>query len=485
MPAPETAFPLPAIDRHSALTGWSYRSRLRQGYPGRAMALAVTALAACRAGGAAADPPPDHVRVDRRTHLVRTVERVGSAVVNISTEALVRNPYYGGTAHVWPFGESARPRLRERYVSNSLGSGVIVDPRGFVVTNEHVVAAASRITVTFLDGRQVPAEIVGTASGYDLALLRLEGAGPYPHVSVDFDERLYPGETVVAIGNPFGLQSSVTTGVLSGTHRRAESGGEHYTDFLQTDAAINPGNSGGALLTVNGDLIGINTQIDARGQNLGFAIPVARVRKVFDELVRHGEVLAVWTGLAVEALDPTDVDEALALRVPSGRGLAVRRVVGSSPAARAGLVVGDVLLEVGRESVTDYAELHTALSRISVGRTFDAVVWRSGARVPVTLAAEAFPVARAAELLWKHVGIRVGVGRARRPYVAVTAVRTGSQAALLGLPVGIAVVGVDGRRIASPDDVHAAMERALTRDSVLLTVTDGQEMYRVPLAVAE
>lgn len=422
-------------------------------------------------------------RLDRRTPLVRTVERVGPAVVSISTETLVRNPYYGGPPLPEWFSGPQPPAARGRYVENSLGSGVIVDPRGYVVTNEHVVASASRIKVTLLDGRQVAADFVGSASEYDLAVLELEEAGTYPFLSVDFAETLHPGETVIAIGNPFGLQSSVTAGILSGMQRRVESGGSDYTDFLQTDAAINPGSSGGALLTINGDLIGINTQILAGGQNLGFAIPVARVRKVFDELVRYGEVKNVWLGADAESLD-LDADAARRTAPPGGRGMIVRSVFRDSPASRAGLAPGDVILDVGEVPVRDYAEFHTALSRIKVGDAIAMGAWRDGTRTSLTLRAEPFPLDRGAQIAWQALGLRVQLGESRRgPVLFVSEVREGSRADRIGFHPGLLVPGVDDERVSGPEAFYRAIIARLSRRSVLLNVSDGRATYRVPLPI--
>jgi serine protease Do len=437
-----------------------------------------------RAGDAAL-PRGSGERVDRRTPIVRTVERVGPAVVSISTEALVRNPYYGGGSPFDAlFGRSRPDEPREQYMPNSLGSGVIVDPEGYVVTNEHVLAAASRVTVTLLDGRQVEAEFVGSAPDFDLALLKLKGDGPFPHVSPEFDEPLHPGETVIAIGNPFGLQSTVTVGVLSGTHRRVESAGERYTDFLQTDAAINPGNSGGALLTINGDLIGINTQIDARGQNLGFAIPVARVRKAYHELAKYGAVQDAWLGLDADAYEPDD-PAARRLKVPDGRGLVVQSIMQGSPVDAAGLRPGDVILDVQGERVLDDDQWRTALARIRVGDQVRLTAWRDGARLSVTAQAETFPMDRGAELLWNAVGLSVQLAESRRgaPVLVISGVREGSEAYRIGLHRGLVVVGVDGSRLDGAEELYRAVIRGLSRGSVLLAISDGRATYRVPLEV--
>lgn len=445
---------------------------------------AEPSVAAAAAVSATVPPASPSERVDRRTPVVRTVQRVGPAVVSISTEALVRNPYYGGSIFERLFG-APESQADERWMPNSLGSGVIVDKEGYVVTNEHVLAAASRVTVTLLDGRQIDAEFVGSAPEYDLALLKLKEPGPYPFLSPDFDEELFPGESVIAIGNPFGLQSTVTVGVLSGTHRRIESGGERFTDFLQSDAAINPGNSGGALLTINGDLIGINTQIDARGQNLGFAIPVARVRKVWHELVQYGAVQDVWLGLDAVALEPGD-PIARRLKVPEGRGLLVRSVMRDSPVARAGVAAGDVLLDVAGERVSDDDQWRTVLSRIRVGDEVRLSAWRDGAISKVSVRAEAFPIERGADLLWSTLGLRVQPvdGRRGGSVLVLSEVREGTEASRIGLRRGLAILGIDGDRLESEEQLYRALIRRMGRGSVLLAISDGRATYRVPLEMS-
>jgi len=427
-----------------------------------------------------ARPAAAGAAVDRRTPVVLAVERAGPAVVSISTETLVRNPYYGGSLFDFFAGEAER-RPRERYVENSLGSGVIVDPRGYVVTNAHVLAAASRITLSLLDGRQVEGEFVGSAPEYDLALVKISQPGVYPALSVDFREPLYPGETVIAIGNPFGLSNTVTVGILSGTHRRVESGGEQYTDFLQTDAAINPGNSGGALLTVNGDLIGVNTQIDARGQNLGFAIPVARVRKVFDDLVRFGHVQQAWLGLSLEALDADPV-VARHLAVPGRRGLLVTSIVDGSPAARAGLLAGDVVLEVDGEAALDAEQFDTILRRVKIGESVPVTAWRNGKRATFPVDAETFPLSRGEDLLWQALGLRVAGERQGRGLM-LTDVREGSEASRIGLRRGLLLLGMDGERLGTPEDAYRGLIDRMSHDGVLLAISDGRDLYRVPLSL--
>ncbi len=454
----------------------------------RTLGVALLALAAASPATAQRDmelpsvrgiPRPanaDLPRLDRRTPLVRMVEAVSPAVVNISTEALVRNPYYSGNPFERLFGPSRQGSLRK--VPNSLGSGVIVDPRGYLVTNEHVIAAASIITVTLLDGRQVEAEFVGSAADYDLAVLKLTGPGPWPYLSVDFEANLHPGEDVVVIGNPFGHESTVTSGILSGLERQGTSGGRDYTDFLQTDAAINPGNSGGALLTLNGDLIGIPTQVDVRAQNIGFAIPVRRVSKVLEDLVRFGEVQRIYLGMTVEDLADYAPREAARFAVPGDAGLLIKSVWNDLAADRAGLRPGDVVLGVDGAETLGAAAFDTALSRIRLGDGFTVEVWREGRRKRVSMLAERVPVGRGPAYLERLLGLSVAT---RGRGVVIDRVEPGSEADRVGLVPGLMLLGFGDLKPAQVDDVHEEIFRHLGRRHVWLVVSDGRQAFRVKL----
>jgi len=292
--------------------------------------LILLALAgAARAGAPETDPA-------RRSRVVEAVERARPAVVNISTEQVViQRPL-----PVDPFFEEffrdffdSRPRRSTR---RSLGSGVIVRGDGTILTNEHVILRGGSIHVTLADGGEYEAKLVGRDPDADLAVLRIN-AGRVPYMALGSSSDLMIGETVIAIGNPFGLSHTVTTGVVSATKRTLQTGGRTFTDFIQTDASINPGNSGGPLLNILGELIGINTAIYGNAQGIGFAIPVDRVRRSLDQLVSgrpqpeaHPNQLA-WDQLGIQVRDDQ-------------RGLAVARVRDGSAADRVGVQRGDRLL---------------------------------------------------------------------------------------------------------------------------------------------
>src|SRR6185436_14907998 len=235
----------------------------------------------------------------------------------------------------------------------------IVDRNGVVVTNAHVIEGASRVTVTLLDGRELEADVLGSDRDADLAVLKVK-ASNLPALPLGRSSDLMIGETVIAIGNPFGLSNTVTTGVLSAQGRTvpSERGERLFTDFLQTDASINPGNSGGPLVNVGGDVIGINTAIIQGATGIGFAIPADRARRVVDDLLRFGELRPLWTGARLMT-----VDAELAQRsgLPVRRGALVLKVYPDSPASAAGLHENDVIVTLGGHPVTAREDVATAL----------------------------------------------------------------------------------------------------------------------------
>ena len=438
--------------------------------------VAVTFTAVPVAHGAAGTVPPG--RAQRRNAVVVAVEKVGPAIVNISTEVRVRNPYYG-FGDIWEWFRGFRPP-GERFVENALGSGVIVDPDGYVLTNDHVVAQADRIIVTLADGRQVEARLVGSDRTSDLAVLARDGDEPWPSVSMGRSDDLMIGETVIAIGNPFGLQNTVTVGVVSALGRTLESdreSGEAFSDFIQTDAAINPGNSGGALLNINGELIGINTQIVARGQNLGFAIPIDRARKIFDELVHYGRVRPMWTGLVVEELDPR---MARSLGLEQAHGVLVVRRFADSPAADAGVRAGDLIVSLNGRPVDSIAEYETILVNVGKGGLVEAKIRRGDRMLTVRFRVETFPEERAPQMAWDLLGLRV---MQTRDGVAIDRVRPDSWLGrrARGSLRGLLILEIDGTRIGKVEEFYEAVARTSYRRGTALVLSDGRVIYRVTI----
>jgi serine protease Do/serine protease DegQ len=311
--------------------------------------------------------------------LAPMVERVSPAVVNISTSSQLRvqeSPLYRDPFFRFFFDAPAQPRQRR---AQSLGSGVIVDAeRGYVLTNNHVVDRASEIRVTLVDGRQLTAIVVGADPEVDIAVLRIPAEDLTEILLADSD-RLRVGDFVLAIGNPFGLGHTVTSGIVSALGRSGL-GIEGFEDFIQTDASINPGNSGGPLVNLRGELVGINTAIiGPAGGNvgIGFAIPVNMAALVMEQLLEFGEVRRGQFGAAVQALTP---ELAQAFGMEQFRpGVVVTRVGEDTPAARAGLRSGDIIVSFNGRGIRNVTELRTAVGLLRVGDTVDIVYRRDGA----------------------------------------------------------------------------------------------------------
>jgi Do/DeqQ family serine protease len=273
------------------------------------------------------------------------------AVVHIFTSKAVRqqSPFANDPIFRYFFGERFGSQMQR---TSGLGSGVIVSPNGFVLTNHHVVEAAEEIEVLMNDGRKLRARIVGTDPESDVAVLQIESASRLPSVTFARPESLQVGDVVLAIGNPFGVGQTVTMGIVSALGR-SHLGINTFENFIQTDAAINPGNSGGALVDANGNLVGINTAIYSRSGGslgIGFAIPVSLARNVMEQIIQTGSVTRGWVGVEVQQITPELVDS---LRLANAEGTLITGIVRGSPAERAGIRPGDVLLAIDGRPVTD------------------------------------------------------------------------------------------------------------------------------------
>jgi serine protease Do len=298
----------------------------------------------------------------------RRVERDGEAAAD-GSEPLDR--YFGQL-----FGDETQRTVR------SLGSGFIINPDGFIVTNNHVVDGATEVRVTLSDGREFPAKVVGRDPKTDLALLRITATG-LPVVPLGDSTALAVGEPVMAIGNPFGLEQTVTTGIVSATGRVIGEG--PYDDFIQTDAAINPGNSGGPLINTRGQAIGINSAILSQtggSVGIGFAIPVSLAKPVIGQLASNGRVVRGWLGVAVQ---PVTAELAQSLGLAELKGALVSSVVTASPAMRAGIKAGDVITEYDGVKLPRANRLARVVAETAVGREVPVVVVRDGRSLRITV----------------------------------------------------------------------------------------------------
>jgi serine protease DegS len=308
------------------------------------------------------------------------VERAAPAVVNINTakvvteqlHPLMRDPFFRQF-----FGENVTPRKR---LETSLGSGVIISGKGYVLTNEHVIRQADAIRVSLRDGRMADADIIGADPDTDLAVLRIKLSG-LPEIALANSERVQVGDVVLAIGNPFGVGQTVTMGIVSATGRN-QLGINTFENFIQTDAAINPGNSGGALVDAEGRLIGINTAIFSQSGGsvgIGFAIPTSLAKGVMEQIIAHGRPLRGWLGFIAQAVTPQLAD-ALGLSREI-QGLVVTDIVANAPAHRAGLRPGDVIYAIDGKKMSDAREILMAISNHKPGDRLTLGIVREGQKV--------------------------------------------------------------------------------------------------------
>jgi Do/DeqQ family serine protease len=423
---------------------------------------------------------------NRETAVVRAVQRVSPAVVNISSEYEVRkrtSPFSGFGIN--PFFDSFfkdffEPGFERRYQRSSLGSGVIIDgKRGFILTNAHVLEKTAKITVALKDEREFGAQIVGVDPDSDLAVLKIEADKVLPAIEMGNSDDLMIGETVIAIGNPFGFSNTVTTGVVSALNRSIRSAERIFQDFIQTDASINPGNSGGPLLNINGDLIGINTAIYAKAQGIGFAIPISKAKRIVTDLIRYGEVIQAWIGIAVQ-----DLDDELAryLKLTDHKGILVKSVVRKSPAATAGIKDGDVLLAVGKRKIKSSHDFHAAMKDYTAGDRVSMQLWRNQEDRTVVVKAIAFPMELADELAMSLLGIDVRAFQSgqQKEAAGVVIAKIDRQSYLfkIGARPGDVIHQIDDVKIRTVTDFKKAVVRFRQKSSlVMLLQREGQLYY--------
>ena len=365
------------------------------------LAAVVAAFALLSALPAAAQTPPSAARPSPRSSpspvrpdahaMLRALEDAFSAVADRATPAVVNVSTVGARVSNGDddryrefFGDELYERYfgrRPREDGRTSGSGVIVDPKGYILTNNHVIENAREITVRLSDSRKFSATLVGRDPKTDLAVLKVEAPAPLPVAELADSDRLRVGQWAIAIGNPFGLDRTVTVGIISATARNRV-GVATYENFIQTDASINPGNSGGPLLNLDGKVIGINTAIVAAGQGIGFSIPINEAKAVMAQLIAKGRVVRGWLGVVIQ--DLTD-ELASSFGVREREGVLVADVMKGGPAETAGLRAGDVVVEVNGVRVREVPDLQRRVAGLAPGERVRIVVVRDGARQPATV----------------------------------------------------------------------------------------------------
>jgi serine protease Do len=431
-----------------------------------------------------------HAPYPRRDAVVEAVENSSPAVVNISSEQIheERSPFSFGAQDPLlgdffkDFFESYAPR---EYKTQSLGSGVIISPKGYILTNEHVINQATTIKVRLADQTQYDAVLVGADPKSDLAVLRIEAKGALPFIHMGRSDDLMIGETVIAIGNPFGLSHTVTTGVISALNRSIRTGSRTYQDFIQTDASINPGNSGGPLLNINGELIGINTAIYRKAEGIGFAIPIGRARRIYEDLVTYGRVHRPWLGIFLQDLTP---QLAGYFRTPGGAGMLISRVIQGSPADRAGLREGDILIRIGKRAVEDRRAYLSLVERFRVKELIPLQIVRDRKPRTVEVKGEEITPETALAISREWLGLDVeefsAPQRGQRRSgggVVIVKVNRHSDAYKIGIRSGDRIRQINNIPVSSLQDYVGAMEQALNAENVVLLVFREGVGYSVTL----
>ena len=489
-----------------------------------AIALAAAGMTAVASSGSSGLPDAsplvvDQAAVEAPASLAGLIERVKPAVVNVTVGGKGSVAAKSGTPDLELPDEPMFRDFFERFFRHSpslpdvlpsepdpprgvrgLGSGFLVSPDGYVVTSHHVVEGGSEIHVILNDGRRLQAQVKGMDPKTDLALVKIEADGDLPYVAFGDSDSARPGDWVVAIGNPFGLGGTATTGIISARGRDIRSG--PYDDYLQIDASINRGNSGGPLFDLSGRVVGVNTAIySPNGGNvgIGFAVPATQARSVIEQLMASGHVERGWLGVQIQALTEALADS---LQLPDTRGALVSSVTPDSPAARAGIRVGDVILAFGEHEVTEMRSLPRLVADVAPGRQNGVTVWRQGKKLDLEVSVGTAPgvteqlaggapqpagsgkLGLALAPMSEELRQRFDVARDLDGALVVD-VEDDSPAARQGLRPGDVIIQAGDRQVTTPEDVISAVNasNAEDRDTVLLLVNRQGDQHFVAVRI--
>ena len=419
----------------------------------------------------------------RRTPTVVAAERVGPAVVNIAAEHQVVQsgpfPNAAGNPLFEGFFRDFFPPQRTRTVAN-LGSGVIINDKGHMLTNAHVVLTASNVRAILADGREFPTTLIGADVANDLAVLQIESDETLPWVAMGTSGDLMVGEPVIAIGNPYGFSNTVTTGVISALDRSVRgTDGHFFHGFLQTDASINPGNSGGPLLNAEGALIAINTAVYNGAQGIGFAIPIDVAVRVVAQLVEHGEVMPVWLGLQFQSLEPA-LREVMFLP-DNVTGVLVNGVQKDGPGEAAGIQRGDVVSSFDGRPLSSADRFFEMLRLVVPGQLMRMEIWRDGTKLEIETAAVELPKEAVPKLAESLLGIRL-TARLGGGF-EITGVRPSSSAAQIGIRTGDLLVGLSGQPLHDEASLRRTIAALRGQSRAVAVVQRGDRQYPVSLSI--
>jgi len=447
------------------------------------------------------ETPPKSMPIIQAPNFADLAEHLRPSVVNISTTQVIKGqrrmlprfPFPSPFGERDPFeefferffgGEGPQREFRRR----SLGSGFIINKEGYIVTNNHVVENATDIKVSLTDKDEYDAKVVGRDPKTDVALIKIDTRKDLPAAALGDSDKLRVGEWVMAIGNPFGLGHTVTTGIVSAKGRIIGAG--PYDDFIQTDASINPGNSGGPLFNMNGQVVGINTAIVATGQGIGFAIPINMAKDLLGQLREKGRVVRGWLGVQVQRVTP---ELAKSFGLDRERGALVADVMPDTPAARAGIERGDIIVEFNGRKIEEMTDLPRVVANTPPGTEVPVKLLRKGQErvVQVTIAEmQEERMAAAGGTLEESLGMTVqeltpeiarSLGVSETKGVVVTNVEDGSPADEAGVRRGDVILEVNQRKIETLKDYRAAIGRMSGTDSLLLLIRRGNNVLYVAM----
>lgn len=468
---------------------------------GALVATAINGTTTLKAGDTVA---PGHNQVIESPSIplsfAELAEQLSPTVVNVKVTKVMQTGFQGPEMHGTPFGDQfgnfferffeQLPQTPRTHPSQGAGSGVIISEDGYILSNNHVVEGATEVSVTLANQQEYPAEVVGLDPKTDLAVLQIKAPKDLPKASLGNSENLKVGDWVVAIGNPFGLNHTVTSGIVSAKGRVIGAG--PYDDFIQTDASINPGNSGGPLFNMKGEVVGINTAIIPQGQGIGFAIPVNTAKPLIPQLVEHGEVTRGYLGVNIQTITP---ELAKALEVAEQNGALVADVIADSPAQKAGIERGDIIINYNGQEIKDSHDLPVKVAATPVGEEVQLTVLRDGKEKQLLLSVGELAADdsfhgkpdSASKGKWglqlhdldenvaKQLRLDVQEG------VAIVGVEPGSAASEAGLRKGDVIIEVNRHAVDSVSAVKKQLGDAQDKDKLLLLVQRENNKFYVPL----
>jgi len=419
--------------------------------------------------------------------IVRVVEKDKPAVVNISTSKIIKGhpKVYPDSKHggknfpFWDFYDNFfGGRRPKKFRSQSLGSGFIINKNGYILTNAHVVKDSDDIKITLSNEKEYKAKIIGTDDKTDIALLKINAWGDLHAVYLGDSDKLKVGEWVIAIGNPFGLEHTVTAGIVSAKGRVIGAG--PYDNFIQTDASINPGNSGGPLFNIRGEVIGINTAIIPGGQGIGFAIPISMAKNIISDLKDEGKVIRGWLGVMIQKITP---GIAKSFNLENNKGALVASVVPGSPADVAGVKRGDIIIKYDGKEINDHSELSRMAAGTHPDTSVEIVLLRNGEEKTLKVSLAEYPN-KSMGLMGSSIGSKLGIKvktldddiRNRLSLsnaetgVVVTYVENETKEDSSKIEVGDIIKEADRKPIEDVEQLKAVVERKKRGDSVLLLV---------------